>query len=66
MELRDAVDPALPLGFGQVPYSEGQIMFLQADTAALHADTGFVPQTDFKTGIRATAAWVREEYHAGR
>ena len=66
LELRDAVDPALPLGFGQVPYGENQVLFLQADTAALHADTGFVPQTDFKTGIRATAAWVREEYHAGR
>lgn len=65
LELRDAIDPALPLGFGQEPYGENQIMFLQADITALHADTGFVPRTDFKAGIRATINWVRKEYHAG-
>ena len=65
LELRDAIDPVLPLGFGAVPYGEKQVMFLQADIAALHTDTGFAPQTDFRTGIRATIDWVRKEYHVG-
>ena len=59
--LRDAIDPALPLGFGQVPYGPKQVMHLQADLTALTGDTGFVPRTDFAQGIRRTIAWVREE-----
>lgn len=57
--LRDAVDPALPLGFGEAPFGAGQVMRLEADLAALRADTGFVPRTDFQTGIRNTIEWVK-------
>ena len=64
-ELRDAIDPYLPLGFGQLAYRKDQVMFLQADITALHADTGFVPQTGFEAGIRATIDWVKE-HDAGR
>lgn len=60
-ELRDAVDPALPLGFGQIAYPPGQPMLLQADLTALHRDTGFVPTTPFADGIRQTIDWVRKE-----
>lgn len=59
--LRDAIDPALPLGFGQIPYGPDPVMHLQADLTALTADTGFVPQIGFDRGIRQTIAWVREE-----
>ena len=58
--LRDAIDPALPLGFGEVPYGDRQVMRLEADLAALQADTGFAPETDFETGIRNTIRFVRE------
>ena len=61
--LRDAVDPALPLGFGRIPYPSGQVMFLQADLTALQHDTGFVPQTDFEHGIAETVCWLRKENH---
>ncbi len=57
--LRDAIDPALPLGFGEIPYGPDQVMHLQADITALTRDTGFVPETDFADGIRETIAWVR-------
>lgn len=60
-KLRDAIDPALPLGFGRVPYGPGQVMHLEADLTELSRDTGFAPQTPFETGIRETIAWVREE-----
>ena len=53
-QLRDAIDPSLPLGFGEVPYGALQVMHLEADISELKADTGFVPLTDFPEGIRKT------------
>ena len=58
-QLRDAVDPALPLGFGQIPYGPLQVMHLQADISALAEDTGFVPCTEFADGIRKTIQWIK-------
>jgi len=52
--LRDSIDPALPLGFGEVPYGEKQVMYLCADISALTEDTGFVPEVEFELGIRMT------------
>ncbi len=58
--LRDAVDPALELGFGEVPYGPLQVMHLQADITALQEDTGYVPQTAFSDGIRTTVTRFKE------
>lgn len=52
--LRDAVDPSLPLGIGEIPYGEKQVMYLCADLSALTEDTGFVPEVTFEEGIRRT------------
>ena len=57
--IRDAVDPALPLGFGEVPYSDKQVMYLCADISALRKDTGFVPRISFEEGARRTIEYVR-------
>ncbi len=57
--LRYAIDPALPLGFGEIPYGPNQVMHLLADISTLTRDTGFVPETDFADGIRETIAWVK-------
>ena len=59
--LRDAIDPALPLGLGNIPYGPQQVMFLQADITQLAADTGFAPRTAFADGIRATIAWAKTQ-----
>lgn len=58
-KVRDAIDPALPLGFGEVSYGPQQVMHLQADISALRTDTGFAPRTPFNQGIRNTIDWVR-------
>lgn len=58
--VRDAIDPALPLGFGERPYAPGQVMHLEADTAPLGADTGYLPTTAFAQGIAETIAWYKE------
>ncbi len=46
--------------FGAIPYASNQVMELVADISALTADTGFVPDTDFATGIRKTIEWITD------
>jgi len=58
--LRDCIDEDLPLGIGEVPYREKQVMYLCADISALARDTGFVPEVDFKTGIKRTIDWFKQ------
>ncbi len=50
--LRDAIDPELPLGLGEIPYPPNQVMHLEADISQLTRDTGFVPVVPFEAGIR--------------
>ena len=52
--LRDCIDPALALGFGEISYGPNQVMHLQADISAIRADTGFEPAVPFATGIQNT------------
>ena len=59
--MRDAIDPSLPLGFGEVPYGPKQVMHLEADISKLTEDTGFKPRTNFEDGIRKTIEYVRRE-----
>lgn len=58
--LRDVIDPALPLGFGEIAYSPGQVMHLEADLHTLERDTGYVPDTSFEKGIRETVEWMKK------
>ena len=62
-QLRDSIDPALPLNFGAVAYAPQQVMHLQADISRLSEDTGFVPHTSFPEGISKTIEWVRREQY---
>lgn len=59
-DIRDAIDPSLEIGFGDVDYYPGQVMYLCADISELTADTGFVPQTSFKEGVEKTIKWYKE------
>ncbi len=59
-ELRDVIDPTLPLGFGEIPYGEKQVMHLEADISALCEDTGFMPETSFAEGIQKTIQWMED------
>ena len=59
--IRDAIDPALPIGFGEIPYAPNQVMYLCADISALTADTGFLPETKFEDGIRETILLMKKK-----
>ncbi|MDR0221402.1 MAG: NAD(P)-dependent oxidoreductase [Lachnospiraceae bacterium] len=59
--IRDMIDPALELGFGERDYYPHQVMYLQADIRELEQDTGFRPAVSFEEGIQKTIDWVRSE-----
>lgn len=46
------------LGLGDIPYSEGQVMYLGADLTELSQDTGFEPRVTFEEGIRDTVGSI--------
>ena len=58
--LRDAVDPSLPLGLGELPYPPGQVMRLQADISGLTEDTGFRPRYTFEEAAQIVVKAYRE------
>jgi nucleoside-diphosphate-sugar epimerase len=57
--VRDCIDPALPIGFGDVPYRPDQVMHLQADITRLSRATGWHPETSMQEGIQQTVAWYK-------
>lgn len=57
--VRDAIDPALPLGIGEVPYRPDQVMHLEADISALTAATGWTPRMPLDEGLARTIEWLR-------
>lgn len=56
-EIKNAVNPHMTVGYGEVPYADKQVMYLFADIADLQEDTGFIPEYTFARGIRETVAW---------
>ena len=60
--IRDEIDPALDLGFGEVPYGPKQVMYLCADISGLTADTGFMPSVGFREGIKNTILYFRQNH----
>ncbi len=57
--IREAIDPSLPLGFGDLAYRADQVMHLEANIDRLRA-LGWSPKTPLDRGIADTVAWYRE------
>ena len=55
-QVRDLIDPALPLSFGDIPYRKDQTMHLEGDIRRLTNATGWRPQTPLTEGLRRTVA----------
>lgn len=58
-KVRDCIDPGLPLGIGEVPYTTGQVMHMEADIGRLKDAIGWTPSTDHTEGIRRTVEWYK-------
>lgn len=58
-QIRDSINPNMCIKFGELPYSNNQIMYLQADIHTLVEDTGFKVQVAFSDGIQRTIEWMR-------
>ena len=58
--VRDTIDPALPVGFGEVPYRPDQVMHLEADITRLTRATGWKPKVSPAEGIPRTVDWYRK------
>lgn len=59
-QMRDLIDKKLPLGFGDVPYGDHQVMHLQANVTRLR-DSGWSPQTSLQDGLQATIEWHKRQ-----
>jgi UDP-glucose 4-epimerase len=57
--IRDLIDPRLPLGLGEMPYRDDQVMRLQADISGLRSVIDWQPRTSLETGLRHTVEWHR-------
>ena len=60
--LRDMINPDLPLSFGKIPYTPGQVMHMQADISKLISATGWKPKIGIDEGLRRSIEW----YHNGQ
>jgi len=59
-QIRDLIDPELPLGFGEVPYRPDQVMHLEAEISRLRQATGWTPRINLQEGLRRTVEWFKE------
>lgn len=58
-EIKKQIDSAALLGYGDISYTEKQVMYLCADITDLTYDTGFVPEYAFEVGIKETIDWCK-------
>lgn len=59
-DIKDEINPEIKLDIGSIPYGEKQVMSLIADITSLKTDTGFIPDYNFKEGIKETIEWYKE------
>ena len=60
-QIRDLIDPTLPLGIGEIPYRDGRLPGSCIDLTSLKRDTGFEPSVPFEEGIREVIRSIRRE-----
>lgn len=58
-QIRDAIDPTLALGVGEIPYKSARLDSSIPDISALVADTGYQARTSFSEGAAKTIAYFR-------
>jgi len=64
--IRDIINPALPLGIGDIPYTSEKLPNSAINTAALRNEIGFVPKISFREGIAQVIAYYKDKYKEGK
>lgn len=59
-QIRDAIDPQIPLYLGEVPFHGIPLPPQELSTAKLEADTNYTANVPFEKGIRETIQWLKE------
>lgn len=57
---REAADSSSKLLMGALPDPPGPVTAWAADTSRLRRDTGWMPRTTLRAGLRDTVAWLRD------
>lgn len=60
-QIRDIIDPSLPLGIGRIPYKGTYLPSSCVDMTSLKEDTGFIPQVSFEDGIKKVIESVKKQ-----
>lgn len=60
-QVRDCINPDLPLGLGEIPYKNDRLPSSCIDLSALRSDTGFIPHVDFSDGIRRVISVMKKD-----
>ena len=59
IQIRDAIDPSLPLGIGEIPYKDAWLPSSCVDLTSIKKDTGFTPQVPFEIGIKKVISTIK-------
>lgn len=62
-KIRDAINPSLSVGLGELPYAPEQVMYLCADNTDIIHDLGYEYRYSFEEGIKETVEWYKKEYN---
>jgi nucleoside-diphosphate-sugar epimerase len=57
--VRDMINPAFPLVFGEKPYKAQEVMHLEANIDKITRDTGWYPRISLEEGLRNLIASLR-------
>lgn len=63
--VKTAAAPEAEVGYGDIAYSDKQVMYLCADIRELVMDTGYTPDYTFEKGIRETVTWYKSNRMKG-
>ncbi len=61
-QIRNIINPELPLGVGDLPYSDNKLPCSCVNLETIREDTGFVPKTPFDKGIRIVIDEIRKRF----
>lgn len=59
--IRKTVNNSITLNFGEIPYSENQIMFLSADTSEITKDTNWEANVNFENSIKLIVNTINKD-----